>query len=191
MPGESETPATRGGAARETASKPGVRGLLDIGPFRYEHVDALVRRVSSSRPGSGSGGRAKAPGTCTLASASSGQTAAALDQSVAAGRKAPRVRRPRRSETPRSANAHPRPRTIRSRSSAGSRTCRGWLRRTIRSASRRRSSLGSRELVGVRVFPDPYGDTRLLADGRYRLRVRVWDVAGNSAEADSDVTIRN
>jgi len=51
--------------------------------------------------------------------------------------------------------------------------------------------LGSGELVGVRVFPDPYGDTRRLADGRYRLRVRVWDVAGNSAEADSDVTIRN
>jgi hypothetical protein len=48
--------------------------------------------------------------------------------------------------------------------------------------------------VGIywfRVFPKPYWDTRRLANGRYRLRVRAWDVAGNTAKADSDVTIRN
>ncbi|MFL5935399.1 MAG: hypothetical protein ACJ76U_01005 [Gaiellaceae bacterium] len=42
-----------------------------------------------------------------------------------------------------------------------------------------------------RVFPEPYWDTRRLANGRYRLRVRVWDAAGNTAKRDSDVTIRN
>jgi hypothetical protein len=42
-----------------------------------------------------------------------------------------------------------------------------------------------------RVYPEPYWDTRRLANGRYRLRVRAWDAAGNSAKADSNVTIRN
>src|SRR5436190_2870572 len=35
-----------------------------------------------------------------------------------------------------------------------------------------------------RLFPEPYWDTRRLANGRYRLRVRAWDVAGNSAKTD-------
>jgi hypothetical protein len=41
-----------------------------------------------------------------------------------------------------------------------------------------------------RAFPD-YWDTRRLSNGRYRLRIRVWDTAGNLASANSDVTIRN
>jgi hypothetical protein len=42
-----------------------------------------------------------------------------------------------------------------------------------------------------RLFPRPYWDTTRLPNGRYRLRIRAWDVAGNAARADSDVTIRN
>jgi hypothetical protein len=42
-----------------------------------------------------------------------------------------------------------------------------------------------------RLFPSPYWDTTRLPDGRYRLRVRVWDVAGNMARADTVVTLRN
>jgi hypothetical protein len=42
-----------------------------------------------------------------------------------------------------------------------------------------------------RLFPRPYWDTTRLPNGRYRLRVRAWDVAGNTAKADSDVMIRN
>jgi hypothetical protein len=41
-----------------------------------------------------------------------------------------------------------------------------------------------------RAFPD-YWDTSRLTNGRYRLRIRVWDTVGNSAQAGSDVTIRN
>jgi hypothetical protein len=42
-----------------------------------------------------------------------------------------------------------------------------------------------------RLFPDPYWDTTGFANGRYRLRVRAWDVAGNSVKLDSNLTIRN
>ena len=42
-----------------------------------------------------------------------------------------------------------------------------------------------------RLFPRPYWNTARLADGRYRLRVRAWDVAGNLKKADTVVTLRN
>ena len=42
-----------------------------------------------------------------------------------------------------------------------------------------------------RLFPSPYWDTSKLPDGRYRLRIRAWDVAGNLSKADSIVTLRN
>jgi hypothetical protein len=42
-----------------------------------------------------------------------------------------------------------------------------------------------------RLFPLRYWDTTRLPDGRYRLEIRVWDVAGNMARADSAVTVAN
>jgi hypothetical protein len=42
-----------------------------------------------------------------------------------------------------------------------------------------------------RLFPLRYWDTTRLADGRYRLVVRVWDVAGNLARAEVAVRIAN
>ena len=42
-----------------------------------------------------------------------------------------------------------------------------------------------------RLFPSPYWNTTKLPDGRYRLRVRAWDVVGNLSKADSVVTLRN
>lgn len=42
-----------------------------------------------------------------------------------------------------------------------------------------------------RVFPRPYWDTTRLPNGRYRLRIRAWDVAGNVATAEPEVTIAN
>jgi hypothetical protein len=42
-----------------------------------------------------------------------------------------------------------------------------------------------------RLFPAPYWDTTRLPNGRYRLRIRAWDAAGNAAAAVTDVTIRN
>jgi hypothetical protein len=42
-----------------------------------------------------------------------------------------------------------------------------------------------------RLFPLRYWDTTRLPDGRYRLRVRVWDVAGNVSSADVVVRIAN
>jgi hypothetical protein len=42
-----------------------------------------------------------------------------------------------------------------------------------------------------RLFPLRYWDTTALPDGRYRLVVRAWDVAGNLAEAESVVRIAN
>jgi hypothetical protein len=41
-----------------------------------------------------------------------------------------------------------------------------------------------------RVFPG-YWDTTRLPDGGYRVRVRVWDVAGNIAESEVPVTLAN
>ena len=43
----------------------------------------------------------------------------------------------------------------------------------------------------LRLFPLRYWDTTRLPDGRYRLRVRAWDVAGNMAAAGVAVTIAN
>ena len=42
-----------------------------------------------------------------------------------------------------------------------------------------------------RLFPLRYWDTRRLPDGRYRLRVRAWDVAGNLSEDYVVVRIAN
>jgi hypothetical protein len=42
-----------------------------------------------------------------------------------------------------------------------------------------------------RLFPLNYWDTTSLPDGRYRLEVRAWDVAGNLAEAEAVVTVAN
>jgi hypothetical protein len=42
-----------------------------------------------------------------------------------------------------------------------------------------------------RLVPRPYWDTRQLPNGRYRLRVLAWDVAGNEAEANTEVTLAN
>ncbi len=42
-----------------------------------------------------------------------------------------------------------------------------------------------------RLFPKPYWDTTRLPNGRYRLRVRVWDLAENACKTDLLVEIRN
>ena len=42
-----------------------------------------------------------------------------------------------------------------------------------------------------RLFPLRYWDTTRLADGRYRVVVRAWDVAGNLATAGVEVSIAN
>ena len=42
-----------------------------------------------------------------------------------------------------------------------------------------------------RLFPLRYWDTTRLPDGRYRLEIRAWDVAGNVGEAESVVRIAN
>ena len=42
-----------------------------------------------------------------------------------------------------------------------------------------------------RLFPLRYWDTTRLPDGRYRLRVRAWDVARNMASAEVDVRLAN
>jgi len=42
-----------------------------------------------------------------------------------------------------------------------------------------------------RLFPLRYWDTTKLGDGRYRLEVRAWDVAGNVGEAEAVVRIAN
>jgi hypothetical protein len=41
-----------------------------------------------------------------------------------------------------------------------------------------------------RLFPQ-FWDTTRLRDGRYEVRVRAWDVAGNVADASVPVTITN
>ena len=43
----------------------------------------------------------------------------------------------------------------------------------------------------LRLFPLRYWDTTRLSDGRYRVVVRAWDVAGNLATAEAAVTIAN
>jgi hypothetical protein len=52
----------------------------------------------------------------------------------------------------------------------------------------------SRRCDGIywfRLFSRPYWNTRRLPNGRYRVAVRAWDLAGNRALLKRDVTIRN
>jgi hypothetical protein len=42
-----------------------------------------------------------------------------------------------------------------------------------------------------RLFPKPYWNTTRLANGRYTLGIRAWDVAGNEAKAFTEVTVAN
>ena len=42
-----------------------------------------------------------------------------------------------------------------------------------------------------RAFQRPYWDTTRLPDGRYFIRVRVWDIAGNMGKGDRQITIGN
>ena len=42
-----------------------------------------------------------------------------------------------------------------------------------------------------RAFPRPYWDTTRVPDGRYFIRVRVWDIAGNMGKGYRQATIRN
>jgi hypothetical protein len=48
-----------------------------------------------------------------------------------------------------------------------------------------------RGIYWFRLFPRPYWDTTRLPNGRYRIRIRAWDVAGNMASAQTEVLIRN
>ena len=53
---------------------------------------------------------------------------------------------------------------------------------------------GHRPCDGVywfRLFPRPYWNTTCLPNGRYRLVVRAWDVAGNRARRDVEIRIAN
>ena len=59
-----------------------------------------------------------------------------------------------------------------------------------RGCMRRHADLRCDGIYWFRVFPQGW-DTRRHADGRYRVRVRVWDVAGNVAEANVVATIDN
>ncbi len=56
---------------------------------------------------------------------------------------------------------------------------------------RRHHTVRCQGIYWFRAFPDPYWDTTRLANGGYRLRIRGWDAAGNTAKADSELTIRN
>ena len=54
-----------------------------------------------------------------------------------------------------------------------------------------RSGLRCDGVYWLRLFPLRYWDTTRLPDGRYRLRVRAWDAAGNVSRADVVVRIAN
>jgi hypothetical protein len=56
---------------------------------------------------------------------------------------------------------------------------------------RRHASLRCPGVYWFRLFPRPYLDTRQLPNGRYRISIRVWDVAGNSRVDNTDITVRN
>jgi hypothetical protein len=56
---------------------------------------------------------------------------------------------------------------------------------------RRHKNVRCNGIYWFRVFPHPYWDTARLPNGRYQLRIRTWDAAGNAAKADSLITIRN
>ena len=68
---------------------------------------------------------------------------------------------------------------------APTRTC----PRTAACASTARSAATAS--TGSASFREPYWDTTRFANGRYRLRVRAWDIAGNSVKLDSNLTIKN
>jgi hypothetical protein len=55
---------------------------------------------------------------------------------------------------------------------------------------RRHGELSCDGVYWFRLFPRGWDTTR-LADGRYEIRVRAWDVAGNLARADVAVTLAN
>jgi hypothetical protein len=55
----------------------------------------------------------------------------------------------------------------------------------------RHASIRCDGVYWLRLFPLRYWDTTRLADGRYRLRVRAWDVAENVSHADVDVRVAN
>ncbi len=59
-----------------------------------------------------------------------------------------------------------------------------------RGCMRRHADLRCDGIYWFRLFPRGW-DTRLLDDGSYRVRVRAWDVAGNRAEANVQVTVDN
>jgi hypothetical protein len=62
---------------------------------------------------------------------------------------------------------------------------------TARACLRVPRSLRCRGVYWFRLFPLRYWDTRRLSDGRYRLRVRAWDAAGNESSAEVPVRIAN
>ena len=65
---------------------------------------------------------------------------------------------------------------------------------TVQNLSAKACVNGRRPCDGVywfRLFPRPYWDTTRLPNGRYRLVVRAWDVAGNRARKDVEIRIVN
>jgi hypothetical protein len=55
---------------------------------------------------------------------------------------------------------------------------------------RRHAELRCDGIYWFRLFPLGWDTTR-LADGRYEIRVRAWDVAGNLASASVEVALAN
>ncbi len=53
------------------------------------------------------------------------------------------------------------------------------------------SSVRCDGIYWFRLFPLRFWDTTRLPDGRYRVVVRAWDVAGNLGSAEAEVTIAN
>jgi hypothetical protein len=62
---------------------------------------------------------------------------------------------------------------------------------TAKGCMRRHASVRCDGIYWFRLFPLRYWDTTGHPDGRYRVEVRAWDVAGNLAEAGARVTIAN
>jgi hypothetical protein len=56
---------------------------------------------------------------------------------------------------------------------------------------RRHRRVRCRGIYWFRLFEQRYWDTTRLPNGRYRLRVRAWDAAGNTAKVDSNIAIGN
>ena len=55
----------------------------------------------------------------------------------------------------------------------------------------RHSTVRCDGIYWFRLFPQPYWDTTRLPNGKYRLRIRAWDVLGNMSKAETEVTIDN